>query len=123
MIKFEVRNVTEADCGKYRCHASNVYGYDNSIAELNFESKNVASITNRNFSRPMRFNLVDQGVELSMEMITTFRAMLATCALITFSYLMSGGGNSSVPCDDDNLRTITEYVFKCNPLMNPNDIP
>lgn len=35
----EIKNVQAADLGKYRCQASNIYGTDNSIAELNFESK------------------------------------------------------------------------------------
>lgn len=39
MLTFEVRNVNENDLGKYRCHAWNQYGEDNSIGRLNFESK------------------------------------------------------------------------------------
>lgn len=44
MIHFEVRNVTEADLGKYRCHCSNALGYDNSIAQLNLESKRLKAL-------------------------------------------------------------------------------
>ncbi|XP_054168063.1 obscurin-like [Oppia nitens] len=38
LIRFEIRSVEASDLGEYRCHAMNVHGYDNSMAQLKFES-------------------------------------------------------------------------------------
>ena len=143
MIHFEVRNVTNADIGKYRCHASNIYGYDNSIAQLNLESKNmidhVISMINklcfatkspRPFGSDRNRHELDamsnhgNGQSISLvEPNVRYRATIATLASIclvsfTLHSLLDGSGNSFAQCED-TLQNIREYVFKCNQCLKP----
>lgn len=41
MITFEIHNIDDKDIGRYRCMASNKFGCDNSVGQLNFESKDM----------------------------------------------------------------------------------
>ncbi|XP_075678853.1 obscurin isoform X3 [Dermatophagoides pteronyssinus] len=38
MITFEIHNIDDKDIGRYRCMASNKFGCDNSVGQLNFET-------------------------------------------------------------------------------------
>ena len=127
MVCFEVRNSTEADLGKYRCHASNIYGSDNSIAQLNLESKNmidaifslfnklcfaIKSITNS-------VNSVDSLGTISMEFqlnivtyLVTSAILLLFCLIVFFCSTLLNN-DSSFSCEDSRLENIGEYVFKC----------
>jgi len=129
MIRFEVRNVTNADLGKYRCHATNIYGYDNSIAQLNLESKSLLNTAVCTLLNTLCFattksiymtlssgrtlvELMRSSVDSSLEncviiVVLFFGALLALRSLLSDS--------EPFPCDDSRLRHITEYVFKCSP--------
>lgn len=140
MIHFEVRNVTEADLGKYRCHCSNALGYDNSIAQLNLESKrsnallyclgklcfaaqSVGSAVGRTIilsSRPARrqFSSLVQSyssAESSNLLAVTIAGFLfAFMSLyVCIHFIFGDYSASSFPCDDDGLKSVAEYVFKC----------
>ena len=136
MIRFEVRNVTEADLGKYRCSASNILGYDNSIAQLNLESKRTNAVlsfclntlcfatksifnsTNMLVTRlPTSSKLVQsvtsgRSVELSITYLSTWVMLAAFCLYVCIGSLLSDH-STIFPCDD-SLKSITEYVFKCD---------
>ena len=138
MIRFEVRNVTEADLGKYRCHASNIYGYDNSIAQLNFESKRIIngvfllglgaicfaakSLINTLVARrpPMPSHSArsvptasSDSVPWRLVYLATYALLTAFCVFVSFSYFL-GDHSVTFPCDDNlQIKSITEYVFKC----------
>lgn len=138
MIKFEVRDVCDGDLGKYRCHASNIYGYDNSIAQLNFESKRLIyaikrSVANGAIKPLLRYiklaskNMVDQSVSVAVQyspvslvsqipMILQVIIVLVLC-IITLVNLLSSV-KSRFPCDDNYLKNISEYVFICNTNNN-----
>lgn len=135
MIRFEVRNVTQDDLGSYRCHASNIYGYDNSIAQLNLESKrtsaafsglgavcfvaktatkSVHSILARASSSGQftsSLTAVCLVESLILPMITL--ALLGAFAVFFSVNNLFGDSSYSFPCDD-NLQRITEYIFKCD---------
>ncbi len=152
MIHFEVRNVTNADLGKYRCHCSNALGYDNSIAQLNLESKkmlnavlfcleklcfaaqSVGSAVGRSavhFGQslsPARRQSVSSSVaqnwqqrvahsmsaESNLLPVATAGLLFAFMTLYVCVHFIFGDYSvSSFPCDDNGLKSVAEYVFKC----------
>lgn len=145
MIHFEVRNVTEADLGKYRCHCSNALGYDNSIAQLNLESKasnallfclgklclaaqSVGSTVGRSIilsSGPARRHLSSlvhsyRGAHNLSSETNNFLPVAAASILFAFMslyvcihFIFGDYSASSFPCDDNGLKSVAEYVFKC----------
>lgn len=151
MIHFEVRNVTQADIGKYRCHCSNALGYDNSIAQLNLESKKMNAVlfcleklcfaaqsVGRAVSRSVhigqslhsarRQSSSDRSVvqswrhRISHSMSTDSNLLPVATAGLLFAFMtlyvcihfiFGDYSASSFPCDDNGLKSIAEYVFKC----------
>lgn len=133
MIKLQIDGVTEADLGRYRCQASNIYGIDNTIGQLNFESKNIlnflssASVVNglarhcviRPLATGLRLatlnvsELLNVEEWLGMVLVLGFVALAFMIALKQFVLIDL---KSTFPCDNDdhNLNQLAEYVFRCN---------
>lgn len=73
MITFEIHNIDDGDIGRYRCMASNKFGSDNSIGQLNYESK--ANLSNNNGRRCSQ-NSSDHRIDHRTLTCNTNRLML-----------------------------------------------
>lgn len=148
MIKLQIDGVTEADLGRYRCQASNIYGTDNTIGQLNFESKNTFNLLSsarccccylvNGFTRhclagvvrPLAIGLRLAGHSISqllnvdewfgLVLALGFAALAIMIALKQFVLIDL---QSTFPCDNANhLSQLVEYVFRCNAVDNSVEV-
>lgn len=107
MVRFEIRNVDASDLGEYRCHATNIHGYDNSTAKLSFECKKsfmVSSIFQETHYRTML------RLDPTIRPITF--AISAIGVLVSIMLMMNACGSPEFQCDN-NLDSIREFIFQC----------